>query len=149
MTGTSRPSSSTPAPYGPPSLCPVSVSASTPDAAKSTGRIPTACTASVCIGTPCRCATAASSRIGLTVPTSLLAHITDTTAADPGSCGERGGQGLGLDPAVAVDGQHLDLRALVLGEPPRGVEDGVVLDRGDEHAAAAVVGGRGAPSRGP
>ena len=63
--------------------------------------------------------------------------------------GERRGQGLGLDPAVAVDGQHLDLRALVLGEPPRGVEDGVVLDRGDEHAAAAVVGGRDAPSRGP
>ena len=33
-------SSSAPAPYGPPSLCPVRVSASTPDAAKSTGRMP-------------------------------------------------------------------------------------------------------------
>ena len=127
----------------------MSVSASTPDAAKSTGRIPTACTASVWIGTPYRCATAASSRIGLTVPTSLLAHITDTSGGRLGLGGERRGQCLGLDPAVAVDGQQLDLRALVLGEPPRGVEDGVVLDRGDEHAAAAVVGGRGAPSRGP
>ena len=85
VSATSRPSSSAPAPMGPPSLCPVSVSASTPDAAKSTGRIPTACTASVCSGTPCSCATAASSRTGLTVPTSLLAHITDTSATEPGS----------------------------------------------------------------
>ena len=38
------------------------VSASTPDAAKSTGRMPTACTASVCSGTPCSWATSASSR---------------------------------------------------------------------------------------
>ncbi len=49
-----RPSSSAPAPSGPPYLCPVTVSASTPLAAKSTGSWPTACTASVCSGTPCR-----------------------------------------------------------------------------------------------
>ena len=44
-----------------------------------------ACTASVCIGTPNSWATAASSRIGLTVPTSLLAHMTDTSATLSGA----------------------------------------------------------------
>ena len=48
----SRRSTSAPTPYGPPSLCPVRVSASTPLAAKSTGTAPTACTASVCTGMP-------------------------------------------------------------------------------------------------
>ena len=39
----------------------------------------------VCIGTPNSAATAASSAIGMTVPTSLLAHITDTSATSSGS----------------------------------------------------------------
>ncbi len=38
--------------------------------------VPTACTASVCIGTSYSWAIAASSAIGWTVPTSLLAHMT-------------------------------------------------------------------------
>ena len=79
------------------------VSASTPDAAKSTGRMPTACTASVCSGTPYSWAMAASSRIGLTVPTSLFAHITETSATRSGSLGERGAQRLRADAADLVD----------------------------------------------
>ena len=54
---TSRPSSSAPTPAGPPSLCPVTVSAATPLAAKSTGTWPTAWIASVWNGTPCSAAT--------------------------------------------------------------------------------------------
>ena len=80
-----RPRISAPAPTGPPSLCPVTVMASTPDAAKSTGSCAAACTASVWNGTPNSCATSASAAIGCTAPTSLLAHIMLTTAALPGS----------------------------------------------------------------
>ncbi len=76
----SRRSTSTPAPIGPPSLCPVMVSASTPLAATSTGTWPTACTASVCSGTPTAWATAASAARSLTAPISLLAHMTLATA---------------------------------------------------------------------
>src|SRR5205807_2672135 len=61
---TSRPSNSTPAPIGPPNLCPVTVIASTPLDPKSTGIWPTACTASVWNGTPYSCAMATSSSIG-------------------------------------------------------------------------------------
>ena len=39
----------------------------------------------MCRGTPCSWATSASSRTGLTVPTSLFAHITDTIAARSGA----------------------------------------------------------------
>jgi hypothetical protein len=81
---TSRPSTRAPAPTGPPSLCPVRVSASTPATATSTGSTPTACTASVWNGTPCSAATAASAATGCTVPTSLLAHITETIATVSG-----------------------------------------------------------------
>src|SRR5919112_1430544 len=72
----SRRSSRTPAPIGPPSLWPVMVRASTPLAAKSTGTCPTAWTASLCSGTPTSCATSASAARSLTVPISLLAHMT-------------------------------------------------------------------------
>ena len=78
---TARPRISAPTPTGPPSLCAVTVIASTPDAAKSTGSCAAACTASVWKGTPYSCATAASAAIGCTAPTSLLAHITLTRAA--------------------------------------------------------------------
>src|SRR5205823_548047 len=65
---------------GPPSLCPDRVSAAAPEAAKSTGTCPTACTASVWYGTPYPAATAARAATGWTVPTSLLAHIVVTRA---------------------------------------------------------------------
>ena len=74
-----------PTPIGPPSLCAVTVIASAPEAAKSTGSWAAACTASVWNGTPNSCATAASSATGSTAPTSLFAHITLTTAAEDGS----------------------------------------------------------------
>ena len=77
---------SAPTPTGPPSLWPVTVSASAPLAAKSTGSCAAACTASVWNGTPYSCATAASSLTGCTVPTSLFAHITLTTATCSGAC---------------------------------------------------------------
>ena len=65
-TSSSRRTTSAPTPYGPPTLCAVSVSASTPLAAKSTGTWPTACTASVCTGMPCACASSTTSATGWT-----------------------------------------------------------------------------------
>ena len=46
----------------------------------STGMEPTAWTASTCSGTPASAHAAAISSIGWTVPTSLLAHMTATSA---------------------------------------------------------------------
>ena len=74
---------SAPTPTGPPSLCADTASASAPLAAKSTGSCAAAWTASVWNGMPYSCATAASSATGCTVPTSLFAHITLTTATWP------------------------------------------------------------------
>ena len=88
-------------------------------AAKSTGSAPTACTASVWNGTPNSCAIAASSAIGCTVPTSLLAHITLTTAAASGSAASASRSVVGRDPAVLVDRQPDDLGALVRGRATR------------------------------
>ena len=85
VTSSSRRTTRAPTPLGPPSLCAVNVSASMPLAAKSTGTWPTACTASVCTGMPWTCAIRAVSTTGWTVPTSLLAHITDTSATESGS----------------------------------------------------------------
>ena len=81
--------------------------ASRPLAAKSTGSCPKACTASEWNGTPYARATAASSVIGCTVPTSLFAHITVTSATD---CGVRGDRGLAGRPGAtrpaASTGSH-------------------------------------------
>ena len=84
-----RPSTSSPTPSGPPILWPVTVIASRPLAAKSTGSCPKACTASEWIGTPYDRAIAASSAIGCTVPTSLLAHITRDQRDRRGVGGDR------------------------------------------------------------
>ena len=84
-TSTSRRTSSAPTPTGPPTLCPDTVIASTPEPPKSTGRWATACTASECTGTPWRRAIWTISSTGWTVPTSLLAHMTVTSATDAGS----------------------------------------------------------------
>ena len=62
-----------PTPAGPPNLCAVTLIADSPDAAKPTGIWPTVWTASLCIGTSNSAAIAASSAIGMMVPTSLLA----------------------------------------------------------------------------
>ncbi len=66
-------------------MWPARVSASTPLAATSTGTWPTAWTASVWKGTPCSRARSARVGTGCRVPTSLLAHITVTSATSDGS----------------------------------------------------------------
>ena len=84
------------------------------------------------------------------MPTSLLAHITVTSATLVRVALDRGrADGGQVDPAEGVDGQPHDLGALVLDEPLDGVEHGVVLDGAGEHDGA--VGGRpcGGPSTGP
>ncbi len=101
-----RLSSKAPTPRGPPSLCPVTVSASTPAAAKSTGTWPTAWTASVCMGTPAAWATSASSATGCTVPTSLLAHITLTRATPSGSRARAARSTSGATRPSASTGSH-------------------------------------------
>ena len=84
-TGRSRRTTRAPTPWGPPILCPETVIASTPEAAKSTGTAPTACTASVWTGMPCSLAAATTRSSGWSVPTSLLAHITETRPTPEGS----------------------------------------------------------------
>lgn len=50
-----------------------------------------------------------------------------------GVTGDRRAQGVGVDPAVRVDGEVLDGGALVFAEPVDGVEDGVVFDGAREN----------------
>ncbi len=56
-------------------------------------------------------------------------------------------ESLGRDPAQPVDGQPLDLGALVLFEPAHAVQHRVVLDLGDEDAAATRIGGQTGPEQ--
>ena len=125
VTSRSRRTTSAPTPYGPPTLCAVSVSASTPEAAKSTGTWPTACTASVCTGMPWACASATTSATGWTVPTSLLAHITETRATlagrARGSRAARRRRGVrARRPAAARPRRPRARRASAAGRGPRG-----------------------------
>ncbi|MCY1238153.1 hypothetical protein D9M72_508770 [compost metagenome] len=69
-----------PFPFGAPSLCPEMLMASTPRIFVSSGSQPAAWTASVWNGIPDSRARPASCRMGWTVPTSLLAYITLTSA---------------------------------------------------------------------
>ena len=102
---TSRRSSNAPTAGGPPNLCAVTLIAESPLAAKSTGNWPTAWTASLCIGTPNSAATAASSATGITVPTSLLAHITDTSATSSWLCSASRSAAADTEPSAAVGSQ--------------------------------------------
>ena len=122
---------------------------SAPLAAKSTGTCPAACTASVWKGTPNSWATSASARTSCTVPTSLLAHITDTRATRVGVGLDRGADRRGLDDTVGGALEPGDLGALVGDEEVDAVEDGVVLGGADEEAHPGGVERRGAPSRCP
>ena len=112
------------------------VSASTPEAAKSTGTWPTACTASVCTGMPCSAAISTTSSIGCSVPTSLLAHMTEISATEAGSRSIESRSASRSMTPWDVDGQQLDVGAVVRAEPEQRVEHGVVLDRGGEDARA-------------
>ncbi|CAM5685536.1 hypothetical protein SMICM304S_10274 [Streptomyces microflavus] len=71
-------------PNGPPILWALTVIAASPERAKSTSSWPKAWTASACIGIPNSAATEASSRTGMIVPISLLAHITVIIAMSSG-----------------------------------------------------------------
>ena len=81
----SRATWSAPTPTGPPSLWALTAARSTPAAPRSTGRCATAWTASVWKRTPRSRQPAAMVATSCTVPTSLLAHMTVTSATDPGS----------------------------------------------------------------
>ena len=144
--GTSRPSTSAPAPIGPPSLCPVRVSASTPAAATSTGSAPTACTASVWNGTPYPAATAASSRDRLHGADLVVRpHHGDQRGRCPRPSASAAAQRLRVHPAEPVHRQPAHLGALVPLQPLHRVQHGVVLDRAGQHPAAARVGGPAGP----
>ena len=144
-------SSSAPTPIGPPSLCPVTVSASTPLAAKSTGTCPTACTASVCNGTPCRARDRGQlgdrlDRADLVVGPHHADHRDRRRVV--GRAPRRSASG--CDPAGRRrPAASVDLGALVLGQPVDRVEHGVVLDRADHDPAAARVGRPAGPRRCP
>ena len=79
----------------------MTVSASAPEPAKSTGSCAAACTASLWKTIPWECATSASSAIGSTEPTSLFTHMTLTSATRPGSGLDGGAEGLGPEHALA------------------------------------------------
>ena len=83
------------------------------------------------------------------MPTSLLAHISDTSATLSGSRSRDVAERGDVEPSERVDRQQLDLGALVLGEPVQRVEDRVVLDGGGQDPGAARVLRPGAPRRGP
>ena len=76
----------------------------------------------------------------MTVPTSLLAHITVTRATSAGSRSIASRSASRSTRPYASTGSQLDLGALVLGEPVHGVEDGVVLDGAGQHAVRRGVG---------
>ena len=94
-----------PTPVGPPNLCAAMLIADRPLAVKSTGIWPIACTASLCIGTSNSAATAANSASGMIVPTSLLAHITDTSATSSCSCSASRSAAGATEPSDAVGSQ--------------------------------------------
>ena len=137
-----RTATSAPTPTGPPSLWPVTVIRSRPLRAKSTGTWPTACTASECTGIPCSWAISTTSATGWTVPTSLLAHITLTSATDSRVVLDQRARRRPARPGpTASTGSQHDLGALVVREAPGRVQHRVVLDRADQHAAPARVRG--------
>ena len=64
-----------------------------------------------------------------------------------GVAGQRGAQGLGVHPAVAVHLEPLHLRALVISQPGHRVEHRMVFDGGGEHPDTARVGGTALPEQ--
>ncbi len=79
---TDRPTNSAPTPTGPPILWALTAIVASPESAKDSGREPKAWTASEWTGTREAAAKSVISAIPWTVPTSLLAHITLTSATD-------------------------------------------------------------------
>ena len=149
VTSSSRRTTSAPTPYGPPTLCPVRVSASTPEAAKSTGTEPTACTASVCTGMPCSAAISTTSSTGCEGADLVVGpHHRDQ--------GDRAGIALdGLAQRVDVEAARARRRAAARPRRPRARRASAAgrarrgARRRCEDPGAARVGGRAATRRGP
>ena len=96
-------------------------------------------TASECTGIPYSAAIAAISGMDCTVPTSLFAHMTVTSATSSGFFSMSSRTVCGLDATVLVYGDPFELRALCLSEPFAGFFHGVVFNGGDEEFSALRV----------
>ena len=102
---------------GPPILCPVTVIASTPEAAKSTGSWPTACTASVWNGTPYSCGDRGEFGDRLD-GADLVVRPHHADQRDVAGVALDGlAQRLRVHPAVLVDREPLHRRRPRVGEP--------------------------------
>jgi hypothetical protein len=99
-------------------LVPGLVSAAAPLAAKSTGICPTACTASVWNGMTGGRRQGSEPATGGTVPTSLLAHWTLTTAISAPYWSMTSDSEAGSTRPVRVDGQPGDPAAPLVGAEP-------------------------------
>ena len=90
----------------------------------------------------------ATSSTGWSVPTSLLAHITETSATESGSRSIASTQGVGVEAAEASTGRNSTSATSSLGQPDQRVEDRVMFDGGAQDPGP---GGRrpGATRRGP
>ncbi len=117
---------STPIPFGAPSLWPVTLSASTPSWARPTSSQPADWTASVWNGTPAARAIAASSAIGWTVPSSLLACAIVTRVVSGRSAAAKR---RGVDETVGVHRQLGHLEVVVAPQVVRALEHRLVLGR--------------------
>ena len=127
-TATSRRSSSTPMPVGPPTLWPVTVIASTPLAPKSSGSWPSACTASVWNGMSCARATVGefADRVDRA---DLVVGPHDGDQGDVvGVLGDRGGQGVGVYPAEVIELEPADRGALGVDQEIDHIEHRMVLE---------------------
>ncbi len=149
IASSSRRMTSAPTPIGPPSLCDVTVIASRPLAAKSTGRCPTAWTASLWTGMSYAEAMATTSAIGWTVPDLVVRpHAADER--DVGRVAlELRAEGVEVESARASTAARSTSRALVLREPDDGDRAGRGARRTTRSPGAATDPSCGVPSTGP
>ncbi len=127
-------------PYGPPTLWPETVIAASPESREGDGHL-----------------AEGLHGVGMQGNVELTCHVGEFTdrhdradlVVGPHHGGQRhtagvAGDGLAqsvwVDPAVRVDGEVLDIGALVLAEPVHGVEDGMVLDGAGEDADTGRIG---------
>ena len=135
----SRRSSRAPAPIGPPSLCPVMVSASTP-LAREVDRHLADRLHRVGVQRHPDLVRDRGERRDVAHRADLVVGPHDAGDGDVAAVAERLGQRGRADPAGRLDRQPGDLGAVVLGQPLDAVEDGVVLGRADHDPAAPGVG---------
>ena len=124
-----RRTNSTPTPFGAYSLCPATVSRSTPSSLTSTGTLPSDWAASVWTRMPRSLAISAISRIGCSVPTSLLECM---TADEPRFAVDGPAHRVGIDAADAVHRQDRHLAAESLKKVARLKRRGMLDGGGDD-----------------